>query len=620
MKTVQVDVAIIGGGLGGVAAALAALDRGCRVLLSDEFAWIGGQVTSQSLCVLDDLDFPSGERVGVTRRYAEFRARTRAYYSTHFKLSYLGRSQIHLCAGNARCSHLTAEPQVAHQCLLEWLAPALQAGRLILLPEHIPVAAERTGSSAGSSAPGGSAERVAAVTLQPVKTPGEPVRVTAGFFLDGSETGDTYPLLKAPYRLGSETAAEFNEPHGVAVADRTAIQCFTYCATVEYVPGGNFTIRKPAGYEAIRDAAQFYLSGPGATRDEPSYMFQPRILKNGARIVPFWFYRCLVDSANFEGVTARACINVKCNDFNRAAYLENPAREAVLAEARALTLAYLYWLQTEAPRDAGDGGNGGGVGYPELRPMPEASGTPDGIAMGPYVREGRRLAAHTTVTERDLSADCVATARAREFRDSVGLGGYAIDIHARAGQPGPSIWQPARPYQIPLSALVSPALENFAAAGKGIGVTQVANGAYRMHPSEWSIGEAAGELAAFCLAGKCAAPLAGQPLVQFQRRLTDAGMPLYWFEDMPFDHPGFAASQRLAAAGIWTGSAEHLRFEGEQSLGRHRKAFLAVMENLEAAGVPVTALREACLNGHNGRKYDVVHQIVALLDRSGWPV
>lgn len=608
MATIQSDVAVIGGGFGGVAAALALTARGLSVTLTEEFAWIGGQVSSQALCVLDDLNDPSGETVGVTRRYAEFRERTRDWYRSTYTLSSLGRNQLHLCAGNARCSHLTAEPNIAHDCLRAWLQPAIASGKLRVLTGVAPVKAGRQGS------------RIVSVTCEPVAGAGgntrEPVTVEAKFFLDATETGDTYPLLDLPYRLGAEARAEFNEPHALDQPDRTAVQCFTFCAMVEYVPGGTFKMPKPAGYEAIRDKAGFYLSGPGSSREEPSYFFKPRVLKNGNRIVPFWYYRCVVDSANFENVTGRAVINVKCNDYNDAAYLENPRRETVLEEARQLTRAYLYWLQTEAPRDDG------GTGYPELRPMPEATGTRDGVAMGPYVREGRRLVAARTVIEQDLSAESSTAARATHFSDGVGLGGYAIDIHARSGRPDPSIWLEARPYQVPLSALVAPAVMNFAVAGKGIGVTQVTNGAYRMHPSEWAIGEAAGELAAFCVAGNLPVPLTPRQRFDLQSRMAQAGMPLYWYEDLPFDHPAFAASQRLAVTGIWPGAADHLRFEGDQSLGRHRKIFLPILEKLIAAGVradAVIALRESCLNGHNARKYDVVYRIAALLDEEGWP-
>ena len=601
MTMLRSDVAIVGGGFGGVAAALALTEHGYSVTLTDEFPWIGGQVTSQALCVLDDLNDPSGETVGVTRRYAEFRSRVRDAYKQRYRLSPLGRAQLHLCPGNARCSHLTAEPHVAHACLMDWLRPALASGKLTILTGMIPVSAES------------SASKVTSITCRSTDDAAKTVALLADFFLDGTETGDTYPLLKLPYRLGSETKADFGEPHAAERADRSAVQCFTYCAMVEFDPTGQHVIPKPENYDAIRNRHDFYLSGPGASREEPSYFFKPRIMKSGSRIVPFWFYRCVVDAANFEGVTGRAVINVKCNDFNDAAYLENPKREQVLADARALTRAYLYWLQTEAPRDEG------GRGYPELRPMSEATGTPDGIAQAPYVREGRRLIACQTVIEQDLSAEASSASRARLFRDSVGLGGNAIDIHARAGMPGPSVWEGARPYQVPLSAMVPRELTNFAAAGKGIGVSQVANGAYRMHPSEWVIGEAAGELAAFCLAKNVRPQLSGKMLLEYQRQLVSTGMPLFWFEDMPFNHPGFAASQLLSVTGIWPAATEHLRFEGEQSLGRHRKVFLEVMQKLATAGVPVEALRESCLNCHSTRKYDVAHRLMCLLDEHGWP-
>lgn len=47
----HVDVVIIGGGLGGCAAALAlaACEQGLRVLLTEETEWVGAQVTSQGV-------------------------------------------------------------------------------------------------------------------------------------------------------------------------------------------------------------------------------------------------------------------------------------------------------------------------------------------------------------------------------------------------------------------------------------------------------------------------------------------------------------------------------------------------------------------------------------------
>jgi hypothetical protein len=57
------------------------------------------------------------------------------------------------------------------------------------------------------------------------------------------------------------------------------------------------------------------------------------------------------------------------------------------------------------------------------------------------------------------------------------------------------------PFQVPLGALIPVRMENLLPAAKNIGVTHITNGCYRLHPVEWSIGEAAGALAAYCLAG-----------------------------------------------------------------------------------------------------------------------
>jgi NADPH-dependent 2,4-dienoyl-CoA reductase/sulfur reductase-like enzyme len=43
---IRCDVAVIGGGTGGCAAALAALRAGMKVALTEETGWIGGQLTS----------------------------------------------------------------------------------------------------------------------------------------------------------------------------------------------------------------------------------------------------------------------------------------------------------------------------------------------------------------------------------------------------------------------------------------------------------------------------------------------------------------------------------------------------------------------------------------------
>jgi NADPH-dependent 2,4-dienoyl-CoA reductase/sulfur reductase-like enzyme len=49
VETRRTNVLIVGGGLGGVAAALAATRRGASVMLSEETDWLGGQLTTQGV-------------------------------------------------------------------------------------------------------------------------------------------------------------------------------------------------------------------------------------------------------------------------------------------------------------------------------------------------------------------------------------------------------------------------------------------------------------------------------------------------------------------------------------------------------------------------------------------
>lgn len=58
--TVTCDVLVVGGGVGGVAAAHEAASRGVKTCLVAESFWLGGQMTSQGTSALDEafLDFP----------------------------------------------------------------------------------------------------------------------------------------------------------------------------------------------------------------------------------------------------------------------------------------------------------------------------------------------------------------------------------------------------------------------------------------------------------------------------------------------------------------------------------------------------------------------------------
>ena len=57
VTTTDVDVLILGAGLGGVAAALTLCTAGYTCILTEPTAWLGGQASSQGVSALDEHRF-----------------------------------------------------------------------------------------------------------------------------------------------------------------------------------------------------------------------------------------------------------------------------------------------------------------------------------------------------------------------------------------------------------------------------------------------------------------------------------------------------------------------------------------------------------------------------------
>ncbi len=350
---------------------------------------------------------------------------------------------------------------------------------------------------------------------------------------------DLLALAQVPYVSGAEAVEDTGEPHASTDGPHPErVQSFTTCFIAEYRPGENHTIRKPFGYEAWRETQPFTLTL--RTREgAPNrfYMFVGDL--------PFWTYRRVLDARLFDASIFEpppkydlSLINWDSNDYYQEHLIDrSSAQQArILNEAKRLSLSFLYWLQTECPRDDGPGSRARERGYPGLRLAPEAVGTGDGLAKAPYIRESRRLLGFKRVLEQDVIAQEGRGARALHYPDSVGVGWYPIDLHRCAGDPPGGTekrpeFAPSLPFQIPLGAMITPAVDNLVAAAKNIATTHITNGCYRLHPVEWNIGESAGALAAYCLEqGATPRAVWERPaaLRGFQRRLLERGVPLFW--------------------------------------------------------------------------------------------
>jgi hypothetical protein len=206
------------------------------------------------------------------------------------------------------------------------------------------------------------------------------------------------------------------------------------------------------------------------------------------------------------------------------------AAERYIERAKQLSLALLYWLQTECPRPDGK------AGWKGLHLRNDLVGTGDGLAKAPYIRESRRIEAEFTVLEQHVGTESrrkvlkSQEVQAEPFADSVGVGSYRIDLHPSTGGDN-YIDISSLPFQIPLGALIPRRVENLLPACKNLGTTHITNGCYRLHPVEWAIGEAAGALAAFCLEQKDSPrSIRNTPkrLAAFQARLVSQGVEIAW--------------------------------------------------------------------------------------------
>lgn len=502
--TLRADVVIVGGGLGGVAAAIAVCRTGRTAVLTEETDWLGGQLTSQAV---PPDEHPWVEQFGITASYRALREGIRDHYRRVYPLRQEAAVLPDLNPGAGRVSKLCHEPRVAVAVIDELLQPYRSAGRLTVLLEHRPVAA------------GSDGDRCTDVTVE--RSDGRRVRLEGAFVLDATETGEVLPLAGVEHVVGAEARSEHDEPHAPEAAQPGNQQGITFCFAVSHHEGEDHTIDRPAMYDFWRSYQPGFWPAPllGFLAPDPRTLeAHPRTFEPNPETDPLavsadqsadagdkelWGFRRILARKLFtEGAfDSDIClVNWPLNDYWLQPLIgtgEDLADDAATAEqavheARQLSLSVLYWLQTEAPRADG------GAGFPGLKLRGDVTGGADGLAKAPYIRESRRIRAVTTIREQDVAAEIVGVTGRTRYRDSVGVGSYRLDLHPSTGGDN-YVDVPSVPFEIPLGALVPQRVRNVLPAGKDLGTTHITNGCYRLHPVEWNVGEVAGALAVHCI-------------------------------------------------------------------------------------------------------------------------
>lgn len=516
-----------------MAAALAALRHGRRVFLSEQYAWIGGQMTSQAV---PPDEHPWIESFGCTASYRRLRNDIRQYYRRHYPLRPEVAAKPNFNPGNGFVSTLCHEPKVSLAVMTQYLLPYLASGRLTLMSPYRPVGAEM------------SMGRIRSVHLQRIGSE-EQVTVSAPYVIDATELGDLLPLCGVPFRTGAESRADFSEPSAPEQADENDVQAVSWCFVVDYDPHHDHVIAPPEQWEKWRDYDPQLTPPWGSkmlswsathpiTLDPVVRSFDPLYPKPERGPMDLWTFRRIADKSNFRKDFYAS--DIVLVNWPQIDYLEGnligasyQEQERMLWEARQQSLSMLYWMQTEAPRPDG------GKGWSGLRLRGDLTEGPDGLALAPYIRESRRIEGFETVTENQVGQDSRAkrggAQRAEYFLDSVGVGAYRIDLHPSTAHKN-YLDVGALPFQIPLGALFGEACENLLAGAKNISTTHITNGCYRLHPVEWNVGEAAGLLAHYCLEAEMTPKLVREKQIMlnsFQAFLRSEGLELEWPEITP---------------------------------------------------------------------------------------
>jgi len=544
------EILIAGAGMGGIGAAIRAAEMGRSVCLTEEATWIGGQMTAGGVSALDENKFI--EISAAPRRYAEMRRRIRDHYIRVYRPL---NAVENFNPGGCYVSSLCFEPKVGVQVLEQMLAPYRNI-RLLRRTRVLDLDRER--------------DSITAALLWQMDTKTASI-TRPKYVLDATEMGDLLPLAKTPYVVGSEPKSETQEPHAAEKANPACVQSFTYPFIVEHRANENHAIPKPPNYEKIRDHQPFTFKFNYPTEYGWRGAFEYTMfgddppVPNNMSPRPFFPWRRVFNAKAFPGQrNDMALMNWPRQDYHDESVLDRSPLDTarVLQAAKQVAVAFLHWLQTDRKT-------------PSLKLVAGQMGTADGLSMLPYIRESRRISARGSVREQDIVFENSPRARAVLFDDSVGTGFYMVDIHPCGANEKGRMMMP-KPFQIPMAALLPRDLMNFLPAAKNLGVTHLTNGAYRLHPIEWNIGEAAAVIASLAIAtGQQPAPAA------VQAELAKAGVQLFWFDDLPQSHPAFAAIQTAALRGWYPVRFDDLhaspdspitRAEAARALAAHRNA------------------------------------------------
>ncbi len=568
------QVVVIGGSLGGMAAAAHAMQSGAITCLIELSPWLGGQISAQGVSAIDE-SLTMRAKQNFSQSWINFK-----HLIEQQPVSLpngMNPSKSLQVADLNRCwvGKLCFPPQagaIAAQKLLQTSAtqaPGSRWGTAIAFKgaefdatgenitaiyavrrsprqaDYRPQGRLSTELSSWYSWSGDQTFTKAPLRLQAF--PGQRLIV-----IDATDTGELVGWANLPHRVGSESRATTGERHAADRDNPDCTQAFTFPFAIAIHND------RGASLAGLNQISSLYSS----EEHQSDFAIHPTPVFDGRS---FFHYRRIVSMTRnnpFTGTPALGDITVvnwnRGNDWNwmnpplilTAEQLDaNGQRQNWLGGISAIALRHAedhallfadWLLHTQArPEFPLTYLSGSGA-------LPDMMGTQSGLSLVPYIREGRRILGRPaygqralTLREADLRSDLSG---GRDFDlTAIAITHYDIDIHGcryRNWEPtGEATSAPARefkvrPLQIPLESLIPQEVNNLLIGGKSIAVTHIANAVTRTHYSEWSIGAAAGATAGWLITqappGLTPAEISKQSMPKLRQHLREQGLRWEW--------------------------------------------------------------------------------------------
>jgi hypothetical protein len=549
--TLAYDIVVVGGGTGGVSAAIQAARQGVRVAIVEPTDWLGGQMSAAAVSTMDEGYSRSG--VVIERDsgiYKEFVQRVSSKYG--------GLGNVHKCYWGA--DSICVEPGVAKDVVTEMVA---STGNIDIFYRTRVTQIQKTGNT------------ITGVLTHSSASNDDNI-LQAKVVIDATEYGDVIPLTGADYRLGKYIASSGIDESAL----NTCMQDITYHGTIKRydngIPANLQMTQEPPNYQAARGLFTQDVSKttPPAVGDNYPWSFTQFV---GYRGIPDKSRPSTATPDSVAGLQAitKTGINVQGNDVAQTLrFIQDQSyRQAQSCEAKLRTIQYLYYIQKDLNLPwsvADDEGFTTTFNTTEnnCANIPAAfKEIEKRLPLEAYVRESRRVIGITTLTsfqiqaQKDTDHKTLASVKPTSFESAIALGGYNMDLHNcnTASTIDPSIDSPAsvngnhEKFQVPLESLIPASVDGFLVAEKNISQSRIANGATRLQPITMLTGQAAGALAAIAVKSN-RQPRAVVP-IEVQNVLLDGKSPISLFDlvDVTPDNPHWKAVQLISNYNIMAG-------------------------------------------------------------------